>query len=183
MAARIRIYVQQSIALAYPDMGDRWIGEDVPLDSSPERSGICAPVITMQNLVKDIPANSMRWCILRGGMFVGRNTAQDEIIQRLHAGQEVIPGDGRNFISPVHANDMASAIAEALEHAPNASVFNINADPVREGDYADTLAAAIGAGKPHRDLKRPNPSSFRCSNNSAKEPVTVFIRRGTKRHK
>jgi len=167
LSAGVQLYVQQSIVMAYPDMGDRWIAEDTPLDTSPDRSGLCAPVIAMEEMVKAISPRQMRWCVLRGGAFVGPGTFQDVTIQRMLAGQEIVPGDGQNFISFVRVNDMASAVVAALQYAPNSSIFNINADPIRQGEYSDTLAALVGAPKPARDEHGHRPPSYRCSNQSA----------------
>lgn len=161
-------YIQQSITMAYPDLGDDWITEDVPLDSSPARAGINAPVMAMEQMVRDTPPDRLPWCILRGANFVGQDTAQDQRLARIRAGREVIAGDGRNFLSLIHVLDMASAVAAAIENAPAGSVFNIAGEPLREGDYVDRLADAIGAPRPARDLTAPRPPSWRCSNQAAK---------------
>lgn len=171
LAAGINIYIQQSIEMAYLDLGDQWIDEGTPLDTSPERSRSSAAVIAMENSVREIPPNSIRWCILRGGVFVGKGTFQDNAINRLLAGSEVIAGDGQNFISPIHVDDMASAIVASLERGPHGSTFNINATPMRAGEYADALASSLGVAKPGRDTTLPNPPSYRCSNELAKNSL------------
>ena len=56
LKAGARQYIQQSIIMAYPDNGDEWITEDMPLDITPERAGLCTPVITMENLVRTLVA-------------------------------------------------------------------------------------------------------------------------------
>ena len=171
LAAGVSVYIQQSIEMAYPDMGDQWIDESTPFDTSPARAQTSAVVIAMENTVRQIPPNSMRWCILRGGVFVGKGTFQDNAINRLLAGSDVVAGDGRNFISPIHVDDMASAIAASLERGPHGSVFNVNATPMRAGDYADALASSFGVAKPGRDTTQPNPPSYRCSNERARNSL------------
>ncbi len=166
--AGVRVYIQQSIEMAYPDLGDQWIDESTPLATSGPSARSATAVISMENTVRQIPVDSMRWCILRGGVFVGRGTFQDDTIKRLKAGREVVEGDGRSFISPIHVDDMASAIAAALERGPQGAIFHINADPVRMGDYKDALASALGVENPKRDLSQPNPPSYRCRNDLAK---------------
>ncbi|MEJ2600102.1 MAG: NAD-dependent epimerase/dehydratase family protein [Anaerolineales bacterium] len=163
-----RRYIQQSITMAYPDHGDDWISEDMPLDSSPERAEICAPVIAMEQMVRDIPLDELEWCILRGGTFVGKGTFQEDRIERLRSGDEIVPCDGRNFTSLVHVADMASAVAAAIDHAPAGSVFNVVDEPLRNGEYLDRLAASIGAARPRRDRKADCTPSWRCSNQAAK---------------
>jgi nucleoside-diphosphate-sugar epimerase len=164
----IRRYIQQSITMAYSDHGDDWISEDMSLDSSPKRAEICAPVIAMEQIIRDTPLDQMEWCILRGGTFAGKGTFQDGLIEKLRSGAEIVPCDGRNFVSLVHVSDMASAIVAAIEHAPAGSVFNVVGEPIRNGEYLDGLAASIGAAKPRRDMTAGFPPSWRCSNQAAK---------------
>lgn len=171
IATGVRIYIQQSISMAYPDMGDQWIEESTQLDSSLERSGLCTPIITMESIVRSVDPQSMRWCILRGGLFVGKGTHQDVEIESLKTGRYVVPGAGRSFVSFVHVNDMASAVVAALACAPQAACFNINAEPKRLTHYADTLAETIGGPQPKRDPSHPDPPSFRCSNQAARRTL------------
>jgi nucleoside-diphosphate-sugar epimerase len=168
LTAGVRRYIQQSIVMAYPDGGDQVLDEATPLDPSPARASTCGPVITMEGMIREMPPSRLAWCILRGGVFVGPGTFQDGIIARLRAGTEVVPCDGRSFVSLVHVADMAAAILAAVRHAPGGSTFNINADPLRQGAYLDELAARGGAPPPLRDPTRPCPPSFRCSNAAAR---------------
>jgi nucleoside-diphosphate-sugar epimerase len=167
LAAGVAWYVQQSIALAYPDGGDRRLDESTPLDASPARAVVCAPVIRMEEMIRSLPLEQLRWCIVRGGAFVGQGTAQDDLVAMIRAGQVVVPCDGRNFISFVHVGDMASAIVAVLQHAPAGSTFNIVDEPIRYGDYVDHLATLLNVPKPPRDESQPCPPSFRVSNEAA----------------
>ncbi len=167
-AANVGCYIQQSIVMAYPDCGDEWITEEMPLDSSPDRASNNAPVIAMEGMVRAISPQQLRWCILRGGTFVGKDTFQDDTIENLRAGKQIVTGDGNNFMSPIHAVDMAEAIVAALQNAPAGSIFNIVDEPIRQGEYLDRLAGILGAPLPHRDLLRSRPPSWRCSNAAAR---------------
>lgn len=178
--AGVKRYIQQSITMAYPDGGEDWITEDTPLDSSPERASLCAPVIAMEGMIRKIPPQQLHWCILRGGAFVGRDTFQDRTIENLRVGRETIPHDGRNFLSLIHVADMASAIVSALDHAPAGSIFNIVDEPLRQYEYSDRLADAIGINKAPRDMNLSRPLSWRCSNQLARtilnwQPVQAII--------
>jgi nucleoside-diphosphate-sugar epimerase len=161
-------YIQQSITMAYPDRGEKWITEDTPLDTSPERAWLCAPVIQMEEMIRSVSSQEVHWCILRGGSFVGDGTFQDNSIENLRAGKETVPCNGENFISLIHVSDMAAAIVAALKYAPVDSIFNIVDEPIRQGEYSDRLAVSMGADKPQRDEKLKCPPSWRCSNQSAK---------------
>src|SRR5579885_3611212 len=47
-------YLQQSIVMAYADGGDRWLSEDWPLDTSPQRAAVSVPVATMEGMVRAV---------------------------------------------------------------------------------------------------------------------------------
>jgi nucleoside-diphosphate-sugar epimerase len=166
--AGVNRYIQQSITMAYPDHGDNWITEDMSLDSSPERAGICTPVITMEKMIQTIPLKNLEWCILRGGTFVGEGTFQENTIEKLRTGAEIVPCDGRNFTSLIHVKDMAAAVAAAIDKAPTGSIFNIVDEPIRQGEYLDCLADSINMTRPRRDKTAACPPSWRCSNQAAR---------------
>ena len=167
LACGAQRYLQQSIVMAYRDGGDAWLDEASPFDESPDRAIICQPVQVMEKMVSGIASERLAWSILRGGAFVGAETAEGALVERLRAGENVVAGDGSNFISPINVNDMASALVAALVHAPPASVFNIVDQPLRYCDYVDAIADMIGARRPTRLLTLPLPPSWRCSNRTA----------------
>jgi nucleoside-diphosphate-sugar epimerase len=168
LAVHAKYYIQQSIVMAYPDGGGRWLDEDTPLDTSPEHERTAKPVIAMEAMVRAVAPNQMGWCILRGGAFMGPGTDQAQTIDRLRKGKETVPCDGRNFISPIHVADMASAFVAALRRQPPHALFNIVDEPIRQGDYLDRLASLVGTPIPQRDPARPCPPSWRCSNHAAR---------------
>lgn len=171
LTAGVTRYIQQSIVMAYPDGGDRWLDEQTPLDTSPARAAICRPVIQMEEQVRAVSPEQLQWCILRGGLFVGAGTMQDAQIRQLRAGHLVVPCDGSNFLSLIAVADMAVAIVLALQvpAALTGSIFNIVAEPIRNGDYLDTLAIHAGIATPARDPAQPCPPSFCCSNLAAQK--------------
>src|SRR5690606_30802472 len=68
LAAEVPSYIQQSITMAYPDKGEAWILEDTPLQS---------PVVAaMEATVTAIPSEKLAWTILRGAIFVGKDSYQ-----------------------------------------------------------------------------------------------------------
>ena len=158
--------------MAYPDSGDRWLDEATPLDTNPARASVVGPVAIMEGLVRAVALEQLRWCILRGGAFVGPGTAQEGTLVRLRAGTERVPCDGRAFFSPVHVADMAEAVLLALQRAPAGSIFNICDEPLRQGEYLDRLAEWSGAPAPPHDPARACPPSWRCSNYAARTELT-----------
>ncbi len=170
LANGIPYYIQQSITMRYPDSGDEWIDEDTPLVSTSDLTGEPDTVTIMENLVRNT-GEKTDWCILRGAIFVGPGTFQEDSIQRLRSGSEVVPGDGMNFVSLVHVDDMASAFVRALIVRPHRAVYNVVTEAIREGEYRDRLADAIGARRPPRDRTQRPPLSHRCSNERAKKEL------------
>jgi 2-alkyl-3-oxoalkanoate reductase len=167
LACSVPRYVQQSIVMAYRDGGDGWLNEQASLDDSPGRAMVCRPVIEMEAMIRNVPPQRLGWTILRGGSFVGMGTGETTLIGALRAGAAVVADGGSNYLSPVHVDDMASAIALTLELAPAGSTFNIVDDPIRYGDYVDALADLIGVARPHRVATLPPPPSWRCTNKAA----------------
>jgi nucleoside-diphosphate-sugar epimerase len=178
LAAGVAAYVQQSIVMAYPGSGDRWLDETTPLDTSPDRASVVGPVAIMEGLVQAVAPERLRWCILRGGAFAGPGTAQEQTLARLRGGTEIVPCDGRNFLSPIHLADMAEAVLLAVRRAPAGSIFNICDEPLRQGEYMDRLAALIGVPPPPRAPARPCPPSWRCGNYSARTELAWEPRQG-----
>ncbi len=163
-----KVYLQQSIVMAYPSMGNEWIREDVPFYTDGRTN---VTVIQMEDLVRAVPTNQMRWCILRGGTFVGKDTFQNDTIADLRAGKRKIPCDGSSFLPLIHVEDVASAFVAALDRAPTGSTYNIVAEPIRQRDYLCELAQVIGAPQPGYDPSLPCPPSQRCSNQAAREAL------------
>ena len=169
----VEVFLCQSIIMAYPDGGDRWLDEHTHIDSSPERRDTCHAVAIMESmmwLLRKHP-RQMRWAILKGGIFVGPGTFQQRTIEQIRRGELVVPDDVSHFISPVHVEDFADAFVLALDRAPRQSVFNICAEPIRYGDYVDGLADRIGAPHPRRDPSLPKPPSHRATSAAARETL------------
>jgi nucleoside-diphosphate-sugar epimerase len=161
LAAGIKTYIQQSITMAYPDMGEAWIREETELKS---------PVVAaMEAAARAIPSDALHWTILRGAIFVGKDTFQEDTIRALKAGGTKIACDGRAYQSYIHVEDMAEAVILATEKNLAGAIFNICAEPMREGDYLKALAQAIGAAEPQNNPDAVCPASQRCSNQAAKE--------------
>ena len=70
-------------------------------------------------------------------------------------------------MSHVHVEDYADAVALAIHSAATGHVLNITAEPMRQGEYLDALAAKLGVPAPPRDLERAAPRSYRCTSAAA----------------
>jgi nucleoside-diphosphate-sugar epimerase len=74
----------------------------------------------------------------------------EEIVGRLRQpGRFAVVGSGQNFWDVVHVEDVASACADALEHAPSRSIYHVVDDePIRYRDFVSLTARALGVGTP-----------------------------------
>jgi nucleoside-diphosphate-sugar epimerase len=178
--ANVRTFLLQSVVMAYPDGGDQWLDENTHIDSSAARRAIAHPVAIMESMMYlfERQPKPMRWCILKGGLFVGEGTGQDRLLERLRTGQETVQGEGQNFVSLVNVEDATDAYVAALERSESGSVFNICDEPIRYGDYVDRLAGMIRAPRPRRESSKPCPPSWRCSNQRAREVLGWTPKRG-----
>ncbi len=156
LAAGVQTFVQQSITMAYPDRGDRWISEETEV--------ISPDIIEMEAALRAVSVDSLHWTILRGASFVGPGTFQDDTIRALKAGELSVGCAGHAYQSFVHVSDMAEAVVLAAEKSPAGAVLNVCAEPLREGDYLRRLAQAVGAAEPRNGAEAPCPPSQRCSN-------------------
>jgi 2-alkyl-3-oxoalkanoate reductase len=168
--AGVKTYIQQSITMTYPDMGEAWISEE---------TAITSPVVAyMESAVRSIPIDRVHWTILRGAIFVGKDTFQDDTIRALESGKATIACNGQAWQSYIHVEDMAEAVVLAAEKNLQGTIFNICADPMHEGDYLRQLAQAVGAAEPLNNPDAPCPLSQRCSNQAAKETLGWIPRHG-----
>jgi 2-alkyl-3-oxoalkanoate reductase len=136
--------VQESFAPAYPDRGDEWIDESVPL----------APGAYNQTIL-DAEASARRFSVagrvgvvLRFAAFYGPDSYPlKDFLKALRWGWAPLPGDPHGYLSSVSHDGAATAVVAALE--ARAGVYNVTDDePVRREVYAGTLAALIGARPP-----------------------------------
>ncbi len=81
-----------------------------------------------------------------GGWYV------EEFVKRLRQpGRFAVIGSGANWWDVVRVEDVASAIADALERAPRDSVYHVADDePIRFYDFVALTAEALGVGRPRR---------------------------------
>lgn len=144
LAADVQCLVQESFAPTYPDRGDDWIDESVPLQPA-----------AYNRSVLDAEASARRFSdagrsgvTLRFAAFYGPDSSQlQDLIRVLRRGWAPLPGGPCKFISSVSHDDAATAVVAALNARPGE--YNVVDDePVRREVYAGTLASLLGARAP-----------------------------------
>jgi 2-alkyl-3-oxoalkanoate reductase len=144
LAADVRLLVQESFAPTYPDRGDEWIDESVPLEpASYNRS-----VLDAEDSAHQFTAAGRQAVVLRFAAFYGPDSEPlKDFMRMLRKGWALLPGGPQKFISSVSHDDAASAVVAALE--AGAGDYNVVEDePVRREVYAGSLAALLHARAP-----------------------------------
>ncbi|MEV0156025.1 NAD(P)-dependent oxidoreductase [Micromonospora sp. NPDC050686] len=185
-AARVvgaRRFVTQSIVFGYGyrDHGPHVITEDDPF-GEPVSGMLGGAVAAMRSAEEQtFSADEMEGVVLRYGLFYGQDSMTSMIVNLVRKRRLPVPSSA-GFATFVYLEDAAAATVAALEKGRAGQAYNIVDDePVRWGDYLDTLAAAFGAGRPWRVpswLLRPIPyvhalmtTSMRVSNAKAKREL------------
>ena len=155
-------YIQQSVAMLLVGPRDVVADEDAPLRPS-------ARLESARDMERAVLECDLPWVILRGGAFYGRGSDRMEYLTRLaRDGRLAVPGDGGDYISLVHVEDMADAVVRAAESHLAAQVFNIVDDyPVTYRELYEFVASANAAAPPMSNGP-PLLPSFRVSNESAR---------------
>jgi nucleoside-diphosphate-sugar epimerase len=155
--------VQQSITRLYASHGAQLIDESAPL--APNQPAHLRSAVQMEHIVRSL--EQMAWVILRGGVFYGAGTGSTErLIAQARSGAMRLEGDGNQYMSPVHPQDMARAVVLAVESLPSRTTFNVVDDePLPQREF---FAAVRGMVNPDAVLLEADPStampSRRCSN-------------------
>src|SRR5262245_20268140 len=145
IAADVARLIQESFAPVYPDNGERWIHEDVPL--SPVRYNLT---------ITDAEASATRYTeagrigiVLRFGSFYGPDAVQtSDLIAWVRHGWAPLPGPPEAYISSVAHDDAARAVAAAMS-LPSGAYNVVDDEAVSHRMFVDSLADAL-------DVERPN---------------------------
>lgn len=140
----VRAFIQESFAPVYPDCGDQWIDETVPI--SPARYN--ESIQDAEHNALGFSDGSRRGIVLRFGAFYGADARHCmDLIHAVRKGWAPLPGSPDAFVSSVTHEDAARAVVAALE-LPS-GIYNITDDePVPRRDYTGALASALGVPAP-----------------------------------
>ncbi len=159
--------LQQSIAMLSASGNGAWSDEDTTVSGGDDVVGQAFNAsIAMEEAAR---TSDLDWLILRGGLFYGPGTGfDDDWYARARAGKLRLPGDGSDYVSPLHIADMAAATAAAIECWPSRRTLIIADDePATWRDLFGFIAKSVGAPPPEAGGRAGFPS-FRVSNARAK---------------
>ena len=160
IAAGAKTYVQESLAFAYSDGGDRWLDEDWPLMDG----GAATAIKAAEAETARFTASGGRGVALRFGQFYAPDTTHTEAIVRLaRRGVSMYVGGADGYAPHISCDDAARAVVAALD-AP-AGVYNVVDDePMTRREADAALATAVGG----RKLLRPPAAAVKAAGEDAK---------------
>ncbi len=133
--------IQESIILPYEDGGDGWITEDSPRKPTEKLASVERAEHNALSAARD--RNTPVPVILRFGMFYAPDSSHTrEQVDLARKGLAPATGSRHGYVSPLHADDAASAVVAALK-APAGAYNVVDDNPVTRGLYAETLTRAV----------------------------------------
>ncbi|MEK9661159.1 MAG: NAD(P)H-binding protein [Alphaproteobacteria bacterium] len=157
-AAGVGRIIHQSVAMVHRSENGAWVDETSPLSPTPQTQS----AVDLETIAC---SGGIDWQIVRGGLFYGPGTGREDYYREAaRTGTLAIPGDGSDYLSPLHIADMAGAIAHILEHAPaNSAWLAVDDRPLTWRDFIVRVCVDAGVTLPERFADNPLPS-FRCRN-------------------
>jgi dihydroflavonol-4-reductase len=126
----------------YGDHGDEWIDETTPLTPSPLGRGKAAEVLELRRLHQlglDVVVISPGFVYGPGGTF------KKAFYDQARKGRLRCIGEGANYWSCVHVDDLAASYLAALRRAAPGEELNVVDDaPLRLRELVDQIAVAMG---------------------------------------
>lgn len=137
-------FIQQSITSFYADGGSEWLDESAPLDTS---FTPLASAVEAERHVERFRNGGGAGISLRLARFYGPGEGSREYVEAMRMREIPIVGQGANYVSSLHIDDAATALAAAMD-VPDGT-YNVGDDePVPSVVYIDTLAELLSAPKP-----------------------------------
>lgn len=147
IAAKAKVYVQESITFLYQDLGDAQIFETAPIDAP-------QPLASARDAEREtarFTARGGQGVVLRFGGFYGPEAPSTlDTVKLVRRRLFPVIGPGDHYVSSIWVDDAAAATVAAL--GVPAGVYNVVDDePLPMRDYVRALTDAFGC-KPARHL-------------------------------
>lgn len=141
--ARARTFIQESFAPTYPDRGDEWIDESVPI----EPTSYVRSVLDAESAAAEFTKSGGTGVVLRFSFFYGLDPLTLDIVKYVKRGFAPAFGGSDAFMSSIWIDDAARAVLAAL--SVPAGTYNITDDvPIRKEEAFDILAKELGVKSP-----------------------------------
>jgi len=136
----MKVLIQESIVMNYPDCGDQWIDETQPIKVT--RRTASGEVAERNALA--VASDTLRSVVLRFGLFDAPEGSHGQGMARFASkGFAALSGRPGGFISGVKIEDAATAVVASLDIPTG--IYNVTGDnPKRRSEIAAQLAVAAG---------------------------------------
>ena len=135
--------IQESFALIYPDSGDAWIDESMPVAPTSYNKS----VLDAERSAQRFTESGRTGVVLRFGGLYGPDAMLAEMLAMMRKGMSPVPGDPGAYLSSLSQDDAATAVVAAL--GVPAGTYNVVEDePMRREDWTRSLATAAGIRVP-----------------------------------
>jgi dihydroflavonol-4-reductase len=130
-------------AFAWGDHGASWIDEGTPQRPAPLGAGDADIARDLLAMRRD---DGLDVVLVAVGVVYGPGAAFERALQDRHAR---VVGWGGNYLSCVHVDDAARAIAAAVERGASGTTYlAVDDEPITQRALADTMADAAGRPRP-----------------------------------
>lgn len=170
-AAPPRRYVHVGSTSVYGQTDGGWVDEDSPTDPGAETARI---LVATEELLRSAAGAGFPAVMLRVAGIYG--PGRGRLFQQLLRGEARLDGDGSRWLNQIHRDDVAGAIAIALERGHPGRTYNVADDqPVTQRDFLTWLADGLGlpapaAGAPtEARVRRRGATNKRVSNRRLRE--------------
>ncbi|HVF40807.1 MAG TPA: NAD(P)-dependent oxidoreductase [Gemmatimonadaceae bacterium] len=143
LATGASLFIQESFAPVYPNRGDEWIDESVPI--KPARYN--RPIVDAEESAARFATQGGRSIVLRFAFFYGADSGfLHDMIKSVRRGRA--PAfNPEGFLSSVSHDDAASAVVAVLD-APSGTYNVVDDEPVRRREMFDIMARELGVQSP-----------------------------------
>jgi nucleoside-diphosphate-sugar epimerase len=141
---RARTFIQESFAPVYPDRGDEWIDESVPIDPT----SYVRSVVDAESAAEEFTKSGGRGIVLRFSMVYGPDSSHTiDMVSSVKRGLSPAFGAADAFMSSIWIDDVARAVCAAL--SVPAGTYNVTDDvPIRKQEAFNLLAEELGVKSP-----------------------------------
>ena len=135
--------IQESFAPMYPDHGDAWIDESMPVaPASYNRSALDA-----EWSANRFTERGGAGVVLRFGALYGPDATLAAMLDVMRKGWSPLPGDPNAYFSSLSQDDAASAVVAAL-NVPAGTYNIVDDEPLRREEWVRSLSSAAGIVMP-----------------------------------
>ena len=135
--------IQESFAPIYPDRGDSWIDETVPIAPAHYNR----TVLDAERSAQRVSEGGGAGIVLRFGGLYGPDQLLVEMLRVMRTGWSPLPGEPNAYFTSLAQDDAATAVIAALG-APAGTYNVVEDEPMRRGEWARSLALAAGLRPP-----------------------------------